>query len=114
VERGAERPGHPVYRPDVFGGDDLPSECVPTIYLTNGARNARPGSGQYATEEWHVVLFLEPEIEAIAETYESPEAGAAAAVDVGAVRRRRRGLPGRLSGAAGGYFERLDEYVGEE
>jgi len=71
-----------VYRPDVFGGDDLPSECLPTIYLTNGARNARPGSGQYATEEWHVVLFLEPEIEAIAETYESPEAGAAAAVDV--------------------------------
>lgn len=26
-----------VYRPDVFGGDDLPSECLPTIYLTNGA-----------------------------------------------------------------------------
>jgi len=104
-----------VYRPDVFGGDDLPSECLPTIYLTNGARNARPGSGQYATEEWHVVLFLEPEIEAIAETYESPEAGAAAAVDVA-----ERFVAGDVDYRAAyqvpreEYFERLDEYVGEE
>ena len=31
-----------VYRPDVFGGDDLPSACLPTIYLTNGARTPAP------------------------------------------------------------------------
>jgi len=92
-----------VYRPDVFGGDDLPSACLPTIYLTNGARNARPGSGQYATDEWHVVLFLEPEIEAIAETYERARGRRGRRRRRrGAVRRRRRGLPGRLSGAAGG------------
>jgi len=104
-----------VYRPDVFGGDDLPSECLPTIYLTNGARNARPGSGQYATEEWHVVLFLEPEIEAISETYESRETGAAAAVDAA-----ERFAAGDVDYRAAyqvpreAYFERLDEYVGEE
>jgi len=102
-----------VYRPDVFGGDDLPPECLPTIYLTNGARNARPGSGQYATEEWHVVLFLEPEIEAVSETHESREAGAAATVDVaerfvtGDVDYR-----GAYQVPREAYFERLDEYVG--
>jgi len=97
----------------VFGGDDLPSECLPTIYLTNGARNSRPGSGQYATDEWHVVLFLEPEIEAVTETRESREAGAAAAVDVA-----ERFSAGDVDYRAAyqvpreAYFERLDEYVG--
>ena len=102
-----------VYRPDVFDGDDLPAECLPTIYLTNGARNARPGSGQYATDEWHVVLFLEPEIEAIAETYGSREAGADAAIDVAA-----RFAAGDVDYRAAyqvpreTYFERLDDLVG--
>jgi hypothetical protein len=101
-----------VYRPDVFGGGDLPAACLPTIYLTNGARNARPGSGQYATEEWHVVLFLEPEIEAVSETLESREAGAAAAVDVA-----ERFAGGEVDYRAAyqvpreAYFERLDEFV---
>ena len=104
-----------VYRPDVFGTGDLPNECLPTIYLTNGARNARPGSGQYATEEWHVVLFLEPEIEAVAETRESREAGAEAAVDVA-----ERFVAGEVDYRAAyqvpreDYFARLDEFVGTE
>ena len=104
-----------VYRPDVFGGDDLPAECLPTIYLTNGSRKARPGSGQYATDEWHVVLFLEPEIEAVAETHESREAGAAAAVATaerfaaGDVDYREAYQVPREA-----YFERLDEYVGTD
>ena len=104
-----------VYRPDVFGGDDLPDACLPTIYLTNGSRDARPGSGQYATEEWHVVCFLEPEIEAVAETYESREAGAAGAVDVaerfasGAIDYRAAYQVPRED-----YFARLDEVIGGE
>lgn len=104
-----------VYRPDVFSGDDLPPECLPTIYLTNGSRNARPGAGQYATDEWHVVLFLEPEIEAVAETHDGREAGAASAVEVAA-----RFAAGEIDYRAAyqvpreDYFERLDEYVGGE
>ena len=104
-----------VYRPDVFGTGDLPNECLPTVYLTNGARNARPGSGQYATEEWHVVLFLEPEIEAVAETRESREAGAEAAVDAA-----ERFVAGEVDYRAAyqvpreDYFARLDEFVGTE
>ncbi|WP_281193503.1 DUF5820 family protein [Halorubrum sp. F4] len=102
-----------VYRPDVFDGEDVPAECLPTIYLTNGARNARPGSGQYATDEWHVVLFLEPEIEAVAETYESREAGTDAAVAVA-----ERFADGDVDYRAAyqvpreTYFERLDDLVG--
>ena len=102
-----------VYRPDVFGGDDLPSACLPTIYLTNGSRRRRPGAGQYATDEWHAVLYLEPEIEAVAETYETREQGAEAAVAIatrfvdGAVDYR-----GAYQVPREAYFERLDEYVG--
>ncbi|MFC7187057.1 DUF5820 family protein [Halorubrum yunnanense] len=104
-----------VYRPDVFDGDDLPAECMPTVYLTNGARTARPGSGQYATDEWHVVLFLEPEVEAVSETLDDREAGAAAAVAVA-----ERFAAGDVDYRAAyqvpreAYFERLDECIGGE
>jgi len=104
-----------VYRPDVFDGDELPAECLPTIYLTNGARKARPGSGQYATDEWHVVLFLEPEVEAVSETLDDRDAGAAAAVDVA-----ERFAAGDVDYRAAyqvpreDYFERLDECIEEE
>ena len=102
-----------VYRPDVFGGDDLPSPCLPTIYLTNGSRRKRPGAGQYATDEWHVVLYLEPEIEAVAETYDTREQGAHGAVDV-AERFADGGVDyrGAYQVPRDAYFERLDEYVG--
>ncbi len=100
------------YRPDRFG-DDLPDACLPTIYLTNGSRRARPGAGQYSTDEWHVVLFLEPEIEAVAETYDDREDAVAATVDVAA-----RFAAGDVDYRAAyqvpreAYFERLDELVG--
>ena len=103
-----------VYRPDVFGGGDLQAECLPTIYLTNGSRAARPGSGQYATDEWHVVFYLEPEVEAAAETHGSRDAGVAAAVEVAA-----RFSDGDIDYRAAyqvpreRYFARLDELVGD-
>jgi hypothetical protein len=59
------------YRPDVFDADEFPAACLPTIYVTNGSRNARPGAGQLQTEEWHATLFAEPEIELVTETRES-------------------------------------------
>ncbi|WP_435129281.1 DUF5820 family protein [Halobaculum sp. D14] len=73
-----------VYRPDVFDSEQYPAPCLPTIYLTNGARNQRPGAGQYRTDEWHVTLFLEPEIEAESTTYDDRDAAVDAAVDVAA------------------------------
>ncbi len=100
------------FRPDSFG-DDLPDACLPTIYLTNGSRRARPGAGQYATDEWHVVLFLEPEVEALAETYDARDDAVAAAVDVAT-----RFADGDVDYRAAyqvpreAYFDRLDELIG--
>lgn len=59
-----------VYRPDVFDADRFPAPCLPTVYLTNGSRRNRPGAGQRETDEWHVTLFLEPEVEAESRTYD--------------------------------------------
>ena len=104
-----------VYRPDAFGDDAVPDACLPTIYLTNGSRNARPGAGQYATDEWHVVLFMEPEVEAVAETRESRDAGVDAAVEI-AARFADGGIDyrGAYQVPREEYFARLDELVGDE
>ncbi|WP_348609933.1 DUF5820 family protein [Halobaculum rarum] len=59
-----------VFRPDVFDADRFPAPCLPTVYLTNGSRRARPGSGQRRTDRWHVTLFLEPEVEAESTTFD--------------------------------------------
>lgn len=72
------------YHPDLFDGDDFPAACLPTIYVTDGSRRARPGAGQYATGEWHVTLFLEPEVEVQSATYDDRETALEAAVDVAA------------------------------
>jgi len=102
-----------VYRPDVFGGDEFPAACLPTIYLTNGSQRARPGAGQYATDEWHVVLYLEPEVEALTETYETREHGAAGAIDAAS-----RFVTGAIDYRAAyqvpreEYLNRLDSLIG--
>ncbi len=101
------------FRPDQFDGDDLPAACLPTIYLTNGSRRSRPGAGQYATDQWHVVLYLEPEIEAVAETYETRSAAVDGTLNVAA-----RFAAGDVDYRAAyqvpreEYFSRLDELVG--
>ncbi len=100
------------YRPDVFDGDALPAPCLPTIYLTNGSRRARPGAGQYATDEWHVVLYLEPEVEAIAETYADRSVAVDAAVD--AAERFAAGdvdYRDAYQVPREAYFERLDAVI---
>ncbi|MFC7136991.1 DUF5820 family protein [Halobaculum litoreum] len=71
-----------VYRPDVFDADRFPAPCLPTVYLTNGSRRARPGSGQYRTDEWHVTLFLEPEVEAESRTFDERAAAVDGVADV--------------------------------
>ncbi|MWV64834.1 hypothetical protein GRS48_08365 [Halorubrum sp. JWXQ-INN 858] len=103
-----------VFRPDVFDGDELPAECLPTIYLTNGSRRRRPGAGQYATDEWHVVLFLEPEVEAVAETYDDRADAVDAAVAV-AKRFASGGVDyrGAYQVPREAYFDALDGLVGD-
>jgi len=53
------------YRPDVFNGDDFPAPCLPTLYLTHGRRSRRPGinpTDSEAKRDWHVTLYLEPDV----------------------------------------------------
>lgn len=72
------------YRPERFDGDAFQAACLPTIYVTNGSRRARPGAGQYATDEWHVTLFMEPEVEVRTTTYEDRDVALEAAADLAA------------------------------
>lgn len=53
-----------VYRPDVFEGESFPPACLPTMYVSRSDPDQRkrrsPGSRQ--DREWHVTLYLEPEV----------------------------------------------------
>lgn len=104
-----------VYRPDVFEGETFPAACLPTIYVTNGGRRARPGAGQRETDEWQVTLFLEPEIEGPTETCRERERAVDAAVamarrfDGGDVDYRALYQVPREE-----YFEALDELTGRD
>ncbi|WP_435065719.1 DUF5820 family protein [Halobaculum sp. EA56] len=71
-----------VYRPDVFDAGRFPAPCLPTVYLTNGSRRARPGAGQRTTDEWHVTLFLEPEVEVESRRFDDRAAALAGVHDV--------------------------------
>lgn len=51
------------FRPDVFDSSQYPAPCLPTIYLTKGKRDRRPGRPSHDPEDdWYVTLYLEPEI----------------------------------------------------
>ena len=104
-----------VFRPDVFNErEGLPAECLPTILLSNRSRAPRPGASRRPTATWHVVLTLEPEIEAVEEAYDTRGEAIEGAHDL--ARRFAAGdvdyreayqLPREA------YFERLDEVVGD-
>jgi hypothetical protein len=49
-----------VFRPDIFDADAFPAACLPTIYVTDGPGDRRPGA--HATGCWRAKLVLEPEI----------------------------------------------------
>jgi hypothetical protein len=105
-----------VFRPDVFDErEGVPAECLPTILVSNRSRAKRPGASQIPTDTWHVVLTLEPEIEAAVESYETREAAIAGANDLA-----RQFASGEIDYRAAyqvpreAYFERLDAVVGNE
>ncbi|SDX85904.1 DUF5820 family protein [Halobellus clavatus] len=105
-----------VFRPDVFNEQaGLPAECLPTILISNRSRAPRPGASRRPTSTWHVVLTLEPEVEAVTESYDSRDAAIAGANDLarrfatGAVDYRDAYQIPREA-----YFERLDEVTGPD
>jgi len=62
------------YRPDVFDTTDLPAPCMPTLYLTKGRRDRRPGRDRPDPDDpWYVTLFLEPDVDHGRESFDSRE-----------------------------------------
>jgi hypothetical protein len=105
-----------VYRPDVFDADGFPAPCLPTLYLTHGRRNRRPGGRTpTAGEAWYVRLFLEPEVGTDPEAFETRERAVAGAVDLaerfadGTIDYR-----GLYQVPRPAYLDRLDELTGRE
>lgn len=102
------------FRPDVFDGGDLPAACLPTIYVTRGRRDRRPG-GERVGENWYVTLYLEPDVDCGTDSYDSRGEATAAAVMLaetfanGDIDYRSVYQVPREA-----YFERLDELVGGE
>lgn len=102
-----------VYRPDVFDSQAFPAPCMPTIHVSNGSRRRRPGASQVDTGTWHATLFLEPEIEGPAETFDSRDAAVEGAVDLA-----RRFAAGEIDHRAlyqvprEEYLDKLDELLG--
>ena len=106
-----------VYRPDVFDTNAFDAACLPTIYLTRGRRSRRPGRQRApgTANTWYVTLFLEPEVEREAETYDDrPEAVA------GAVALAERFTAGEVDYRdlyqvpREAYLEKLDELTDNE
>ncbi|WP_440765173.1 DUF5820 family protein [Natronorubrum sp. DTA7] len=103
------------YRPDIFNGDDFPAACLPTLYLTHGKRTRRPGTNPTSrpSNDWYVTLYLEPDVSADNERFETRGEALeraldlADAFDAGDVDYR-----GLYQVPRETYFDRLDELTG--
>ena len=105
------------YRPDVFDSQAFPPECMPTIYLTSGRPSRRPARSDPVESgtAWNVTLYLEPDVERSADSYEDRSDAVAGAVTLaerfaaGDVDYRELYQIPREE-----YFEKLDELTGRE
>ena len=70
------------YRPDVFDGTEFPPPCLPTLYVTRGGRDRRPGVARDPPPDapWVVTLYLEPEVSRERDRYDDREAALEGAV----------------------------------
>jgi hypothetical protein len=72
-----------VYRPDVFDTATFPAPCLPTLYLTKGERDRRPGPNEPDPDDpWYVTLYLEPDVHRPAESAETRTAAEAVALAI--------------------------------
>lgn len=102
------------YRPDVFDGEELPAPCMPTIYVTRGRRDRRPG-GERVGADWFVTLYLEPDVDTGTERYERREDAVDAAVDLaGAFAAGEVDYRSEYQVPREAYFDRLDDLTGRD
>ena len=104
------------YRPDVFNSNDFPAPCLPTIHVTKGRRDRRPGRNTPdPSDPWYVQLYLEPEVtdeeHSCADRESAREMAAELAEQFAAGDVDYRGL---YQVPRPAYLDRLDELTGRE
>lgn len=104
------------YRPDVFDTASFPAACLPTLYVTKGQRDRRPGKDRPAPDaSWYVTLFLEPDVDRGQDSFDDRTA----AVD-GATALARDFAEGEVDYRSlyqvprPEYFAKLDELTGRQ
>ncbi|MEF8781127.1 MAG: DUF5820 family protein [Haloferacaceae archaeon] len=98
------------YRPDVFDSRAFPAACLPTIYVTDGARGGRPAAGRRGDTGWQVALFLEPEVELERRSYDDrPDAVDGAASIAAAFAAGELDYRDAYQVPRESYLDRLDE-----
>lgn len=104
------------YRPDVFNSNDFPAPCLPTIHVTKGRRDRRPGRNTPdPSDTWYVQLYLEPEVTDEEQSFADRERARETAVELaeqfaaGDVDYRDLYQVPRPA-----YLDRLDELTGQD
>lgn len=103
------------YRPDVFDTDAFPAPCLPTIYVSKGQRDRRPGPNEPDPDDpWYVTLYLEPEISTETDTAATRGEAESLATDVAAAfAAGELDLRGLYQIPREDYLDRLEALVGE-
>jgi hypothetical protein len=104
------------YRPDVFDTAAFPAPCLPTMYLSKGQRDRRPGPHDPPPDaDWFVTLYLEPEVSRSPERADDRAAAESVAVDLAtAFNRGELDMRSLYQVPRDDYLDRLDEMVGPE
>lgn len=104
-----------VFRPDVFDSTEYPPECLPTIHLSPQSPDRPPG--ERPSGQWHVTLYLEPDVRARDHDrrYDSREDAVAGAVKLaGEFARGEVDYRDVYQVPREAYLDRLDELTGRE
>lgn len=104
------------YRPDVFDSAAFPAPCLPTIYVTKGQRDRRPGPNDPDPDDsWYVTLYLEPDVSQGPETAETRREAEATAIELaGRFARGEVDIRGLYQVPRVDYLARLEELVGPD
>lgn len=72
------------YRPDIFDSNSYPPACLPTIAVGPGSTPDAPPERRAASGDWHVALYLEPDVRArdLDAAYPTRDAAVQGAIEV--------------------------------
>lgn len=105
-----------VFRPDVFDSEAFPAACLPTLRVTRGDPERRPAAERRRADDWHVTVYLEPEVTLpLSPSFPDRRAAVDGSVDV--ARRFAAGefdLRGAYQVPREAYLDRLTALVGED